>query len=363
MPNTEKIVLLTGFPASPVASRLLTQLHSQSSGWRFRCIVPVGRMDEARDALHRRLGDAAPSRVQLLEGGESNMDFGLSGSEYMRLAGEVQMVHACAVEAHPNMELSAGERERTLAARELREFSLIARAVDHIVYWSPALVKPGRSGRLDEVDYDALSGFHAERIVRRLQEQAAVTVLRPSQVVGDLGSLQSDRLEGAYLLISLLLNSPADVRVPIPGREDAHLHMVPLDYVVDAGIAIAAGTASAGGIYHLVDPTPPTLRQVCERIAKSLGRPAPRNYLAGPAQLMSSLLRVPGLERFTHQPRTLLEQLANDVAYDDRQARTILDAKAIHCRPFDQYVDKMIDTVRRNSRNNVSKRPPAQQNA
>ena len=45
-------------------------------------------------------------------------------------------------------------------------------------------------------------------------------------------------------------------------------------------------------------------------------------------------------------PRTFLEQLATDVAYDARNAREILAPLGLRCPPFASYVDVMVEHVK-----------------
>ena len=152
-------------------------------------------------------------------------------------------------------------------------------------------------------------------------DHVPTTILRPSIIVGDSRTGEIDRMEGPYLLILLMLSSPVDLRVPLPGRGDVPLELGgPIDFVVDAGHAIANDPRSVGRTFHIVDETPPTARRVFELIAEATGRPGPVGSL--PSQLATALLRTPGLERFSHIPRTFLEQLATEVIYDARNTRS-----------------------------------------
>jgi hypothetical protein len=144
--------------------------------------------------------------------------------------------------------------------------------------------------------------------------------------------------------VLLMLSTPVDLRVPLPGRGEIPLNLVPIDYVVDAGCAISCDPRSVGRTFHLVDPRPATARSVFERIARTLGRPSPRGSL--PTQLASAVLRTPGLEKIAHVPRAFLEQLAVEVAYDDRNTRELLSGSGIRCPAFEQYVDVMVEYVR-----------------
>jgi hypothetical protein len=141
-----------------------------------------------------------------------------------------------------------------------------------------------------------------------------------------------------------MLSSPVDLRVPLPGRGDVPLNLVPIDYVVDAGYAIARDPRSVGRTFHIVDENPPTARRVFELIAEAAGRPGPVGSL--PSQLATALLRTPGLERFSHIPRTFLEQLATEVIFDARNTRELLAGTGIECPKAASYLPVMVEYVR-----------------
>jgi nucleoside-diphosphate-sugar epimerase len=144
-----------------------------------------------------------------------------------------------------------------------------------------------------------------------------------------------------------------DLRVPLPGRGDVPLNLVPIDYAVDAGVAIANDPRSVGRTFHLVDENPPTARRVFELIAEATGRPGPVGSL--PSQLATALLRTPGLERFSQIPRTFLEQLATDVTYDARNTRELLAGTGLHCPKAASYLPVMVDYVRAQQQRKVKR--------
>ena len=186
--------------------------------------------------------------------------------------------------------------------------------------------------------------FRGEQLMRDAMGQVPVTILRPSIMVGDSVTGETDRLEGPYLLILLMLSSPIDLRVPLPGRGEQPLNLVPIDYVIEAGIAIANDGRSAGRTFHLVDENPLTVRRVFELIADAAGRPRPVGNL--PTNLATALLRTPGLQRFSQMPRAFLEQLATDVSYDARNTRELLAGTGIECPSAATYVKVMVEHVR-----------------
>src|SRR5690606_27666042 len=159
------------------------------------------------------------------------------------------------------------ERTNVASAREVVELASEAQHLERLVHWSTALVSGARRGYVLEGELTDADGFRniieetryrAERLVRQAAGHIPTTILRPSIIVGDSVTGEIDRFEGPYLLVLLMLGSPPDLRLPIPGRGDIPLNLVPIDYVVDAGCEIAADPDSVGKTFHLIDPDPLT---------------------------------------------------------------------------------------------------------
>jgi thioester reductase-like protein len=346
-----RVTLVTGFPTSFLAVRMVRKILREEPQAALRCVVQekfLGRAEE----LVEELEPSEVARVELLQGDVAAMDLGLSGAEFVALSREVDVIHHCASATYLGVDRDVAERLNVEGVREVLELAREAAHLERLVHWSSALVSGARRGIVLEEELEKKgfrnvveeTRFRGERLVRAAMDKVPATVLRPSILVGDSHTGEIDRFEGPYLLVMLMLNAPVDLRVPLPGRGDVPLNLVPIDYVVDAGCAIARDPRSIGRTFHLVDPEPATAREVFERIARSAGRASPRGYV--PANLATALLRTPGLERFAHVPRAFLEQLATEVVYDDRGAREILGEDGVRCPRFDTYADVMVDFVR-----------------
>lgn len=350
--KTSRSTLVTGFPTSFLAVRMVRKILDEEADTELRCLV--------QEKFHRRaeelIGQLPPTqraRVQLLEGDVASMDLGLSGKEFLALAREVGVIHHCAAATYLGVERDVAERLNVEGVREVLELAREAARLERLVHWSSALVSGKRRGVVREDEFERgpfrnvveETRWRGERLVREAGARLPVTVLRPSILVGDSKTGEIDRFEGPYLLVMLMLSAPVDLRVPLPGSGDVALNLVPIDYVVDAGWAIARDPRSVGRTFHLVDPRPATAREVFELIARSAGRPSPRGSV--PTNLATALLRTPGLERFANVPRTFLEQLATEVTYDDRGAKELLGADGPTCPRFATYVDVMVEFVRR----------------
>ena len=344
--------LVTGFPSSFLARRVVQKLLATQPSGLITCVVQAKFEARAEEAM-RELDASERKRIELIEGDIASMDLGLSGKEFRQLAREVEVIHHCAAITYLGADKNTAEQVNVGGTREVVELAEAATELSRLVLWSTALVSGARRGYVLEGELEQ-SGFRncieetrfrAERIVREASARVPATVLRPSTIVGDSRTGEIDRFEGPYLLVQLLLSAPSELRMPLPGRGDVPLNLVPIDFVVDAGCAIASDPRSMGRTFHLVDPHPLTTRGVFERIAHEAGRPTPRGSV--PTRVAAALLRAPGLDRLAHAPRAFLEQLGTEVVYDARNTMDLLVNTGIQCPPFESYVGPLVETVRR----------------
>lgn len=346
------VTLVTGFPSRYLAVRVVEKLLADDPALEVRCVVPPEEITRAASVIEK-LPERDRARLRLYEGRVPSMDMGLSGAEYRELAKEVRVVHHCGGVARVSIAKRLAEQENVAGMREVLELAEAASHLERVVHWSSATVSGARRGYVLEEELSDRDGFHnelertqlaAERLLRRAGDRVPSIVLRPTTVVGDSATGEIDTFEGPYLLVLLMLGSEGELQLPMPGRGDAPLNVVPIDYVVAAGMRIAQHPKALGRIFHIVDPDPLTARRVIELIADATGRPVPRAFV--PGQVATTLLKTPGLSEFSHVPRAFLDQLRTEVVYDDRNARELLSGSGIRCPGFEDYVDVMVRYVR-----------------
>jgi thioester reductase-like protein len=360
-------VLLTGFP-SLLARTVCAELVQSDPRTRVHALVRP-RSTKDVDGFLRDLAPDQRKRVNIVEGDASAIDFGLSGAEFKALAAEVTRIHHCAQLSHLAVDLKGAERVNVGAAREAIEFASCCTKLSSLVFHSTAYVSGDRTGVVHEADLKAGQAFRniveettarAEKLMRAAMTTLPVTVVRPATIVGDSRTGEVDRFDGPYLLIVLVVTSPPDIALPLPGRGDAPLNLVPIDWVAQAAVAIGRDRRARGRTFHLVDPKPLTTRRVFEIVAKAGGRPGPRGSI--PANIAKAVLRAPGLERITKSPRALLETLTTPVTYDAANANELFAALGVAaCPPFESYADKLVDYVKthvRRRRESKTSPPP-----
>jgi nucleoside-diphosphate-sugar epimerase len=366
---TRPTTLLTGFPRNELARLVLARLIQSDAEEEITCIVPA-RFQALSHEWLSALPTAQRKRITTLEGDVAAVDLGLSGAEFNALSARVRIIHHCAAVTYSGAPPEQAETVNVGGTYEVVELARSAPALTRLVHWStlgatgerPAdarerlvrsrvvvyeddLIEP-HSTRLMHTRY------RAERLIRKAQRDLPITVIRPAMLVGDSRTGQLARVEGAHLLIAGLLTAPRDLPVPRPLRGDALLQVVPIDYAVDAGLAITRAENTVGRTLHIIDPAPASLHEALCLIAELLGKPSPR--VSVPNAFAQALVKLPLMDKLVHAERALIEELGRDVYYDDSQARPVLARAGLTCPAFSSYVGKLVAHVERTRRTDRS---------
>jgi dephospho-CoA kinase len=340
--------LVTGFPAG-TAKRMIRQLLAAEPEPRLYVLV---RDTFAADAARflAELPDAA--QAEILVGDTCDMDLGLSSAEYRGLSRELTWIHHLAGVYFMGTDEDTAQRVNVVGTRTVIELARDAGRLERVVHWSTALVSGDRKGTFTEDDLEAGQKFHnpyertkydAERLVRAAMRQLPITVIRPGLIVGDSRTGEIDKLDGPYYLMVLIATNASGVRLPLLGRSDAPLHLVPIDYVVEAAWHVARHEASAGKTFHLVDPAPMSARAVFEAVAEHANTEKPRGHI--PRPLARAVLRTPGLSRLGRGPLAFVDMLDHTVHYDQTNTAAALAGTAVRCPPIAEYLPVLVRYV------------------
>jgi thioester reductase-like protein len=350
-PTPPETVLVTGYP-SFTAARFVKKLLAEDPETRV-FVLAREKFAEKAGAMLGELAESQQRRARVIVGDVCDMDLGLAGSEYKQLAEEVTTIQHIAGIYYLGVDRKMAERVNVEGTRGVVELAGECRKLRRLCHWSTASVAGKRKGVILEEELESGQTFHnfyeetkyeAEKLVRHAARRLPVTIFRPGIIVGDSRTGEIDKLDGPYYLMILITEGPLDVHLPLPGRGAAPIHVVPIDYVVDAAHALSLDGRAAGGTFHLTDPNPFAARQIYELVAERAQKKRPRGFI--PSTLAKAVLRAPGLERLTRAPRTFLESFDHQVFYNTRRTRALLAGTGIECPPFDAYVDQLIRWVR-----------------
>lgn len=364
-PGYESVLLVTGFP-SFYARKMVEHVLSAEPETLVYVVVLKKLLAAALAELDALSADDR-ARVVVLEGDCAGMDLGLSGAEYRQLGREVDRIHHMAHVSYAGIDEATARALNVVGTAEVIELARSATALSSIVMHSTALVAGARTGVVSEDELDVGQSFRnviektrmrGEVEARRSLRDLPLAIVRPTTIVGDSSTGEIERFDGLYLVALVMVAAPADLAIPLPGKGDAPLNIIPIDYAIRASHFIGLQPSARGRTFHLADPHPLTARRVFELIARAGGRRTARGYI--PSNIARALLRTPGLERFMRSPRAFVEQLASAVRYDTRNADQILAGSGVACPPFESYVDQILAVVQERVRARRERRETAE---
>ena len=343
-----EVALVTGFPAF-TARRMIRKLLTAEPETK---LYVLAREPFAADAARLLESLDAGDRAEVLVGDICDMDLGLSSVEYHAISKELTWIHHLAGIYFMGVDDDTARRVNVGGTRTVLELARDASRLERVVHWSTAMVAGDRHGTVYEEDLDTGQRFRnayertkydAERLVRSASRGLPITVMRPSIIVGDSATGEIDKLDGPYYLMVLIATNATGRSLPILGRGDAPLHLVPIDYVVDAAWQAARSPSAAGKTFHLVDPNPLTAREVFEAVADHAHTEKPRGSI--PRPLARAVLRTPGLARLGRGPLAFLDLVDHAVHYDQTNTARALAGSTVRCPPLGDYLPVLVRHV------------------
>jgi dephospho-CoA kinase len=345
---TNHVALFTGYPAF-TAKRMIAKILTAEPETRLFILARGKFADEAVQFVSTLPGTA---RAEVLVGDVCDMDLGLSSIEYRALSREVTWIHHLAGIYFMGVDPETARQVNVVGTKSVLDLARDAGRLERVVHWSTAMVSGDRRGTFYEEDLDAGQKFHndyertkfdAEKLVRGAMRQLPITVMRPGIIVGDSRTGEIDKLDGPYYLMVLIATNASGLRLPLLGRGDAPLHLVPIDYVIDAAWHVARTDGAAGKTFHLVDPHPLSARAVFEGVAEHAHTEKPRGHIPGP--IARAVLRTPGLSRLGRGPLAFVDVLDHPVVYDQTNTLSALAGTTLRCPSLADYLPVLVRHV------------------
>ena len=335
--------LVTGFPAF-TARRMIDKLAAAEPETKLY-VLAQPKFAQAAAAF-------VGGRGEVVVGDVCDMDLGLSSAEYRALSRELTWIHHLAGIYFMGADDEMARRVNVGGTRTVLELARDATRLERVVHWSTAMVSGDRKGTFYEEDLETGQKFHnayertkydAEKLMRAAMRQLPITILRPSIIVGDSRTGEIDKLDGPYYLMVLIATNASGLRLPLLGRGDAPLHLVPIDYVIDAAWRLGRAETAAGKVFHIVDPQPMSARAVFEGVAAHAHTEKPRGHI--PRPLARAVLGLPGLSRLGKGPLALVDVLGHTVHYDQSNTTATLAGSTLRCPPLADYLGVLVRHV------------------
>lgn len=342
-------IFLTGYPGF-IGRRVVAALAKQYPNARFALLVQESLQEQAKHALATASLEGC---ADLLIGDLVEADLGLAADA---LAGVTDVWHLAAI-----YDLAVPEpiarRVNVDGTKNILDACERLEDLHRLVYFSTCYVAGKRHGMIKESELDLGQRFHnhyestkfyAEAAVRQRFDRLPITIIRPAIVVGDSETGETDKYDGPYYSFRTLMRAAPWMPVPMVGPGTAPTNIVPVDFIVDASVAIFANEEAVGVTCHLADTAPLTIDELAREAARVIGRPPPRGRI--PIAVASLLLRSDRLERALGLPRQIAQYLDYQVEFDTTNTRRLLEGTGIGCPALVDYLPKLIAYMRQNPR-------------
>jgi Male sterility protein len=344
-----QVVLVTGFPAARARAvvELLLEREPDISLW---LVVPPAELERAARALAEL--PSGGERARLIPGEPCAIDLGVSRQVYAELSREVRRWFALyqTVDTRAPRELCF--RVNVGSAREIVELSRVSQGLEHVTFFSSALVFGDRSGPIDEEALSVGQAFRSaaaeslalgEAILRRNLDRAPVSVLRTPAVLGSRGGQALPQPSGLHRLLALLAAAPADAALPLPpGSSHRLVHALPADFAAEALYAISV-LGARGRAYHVAAHAAPALAEVLSKAAPFFERRLESGF--DPRALGRLLLQSPGFW-LTQQGSGVLSEWAEAPELSTRGGDELLAQAGLRAPALLEYVDSVLRETR-----------------
>jgi thioester reductase-like protein len=236
----------------------------------------MGRAAEDIAELERE-SNAERGSLRAVAGDVTDPRLGMSDESYESLADWATEVWHLAGAFDLTVSEGLARKVNYWGVRHIVDFCKACTDLSHLVHFSSVVVHAEREGLVLEDELDAgqelinnyfMTKFWGEVEVRRAMEEGLpAIIIRPAGVMGDSRTGETDKFDNIYLTFGVL-NLLGRYKLPpmYLGEGTMRPNFVPIDFLVDAITAITRNPAAVGRCFHVVDPDPPTAREMFDVI-------------------------------------------------------------------------------------------------
>ena len=345
-------VFITGFPGF-IAARLVERLSSETT--QFFLLVQESFVEKAMKDV-QKIAESSKTPLKnfaIIEGDITEENLGMSDTDLKVVIDETTDVYHLAAVYDLSVEKELAYKVNVEGTKNVNRVVERIRNLRRYNYISTCYVAGKRDDRIFERELAHDKGFRnyyeetkhfAEVEVENLRDKdVPLTIYRPSVVCGDSKTGETAKYDGIYYVITFLMRFPEVFRLVNVGNEGVRLNLVPVDFVIDAMIALAKDERAVGKTVALADPNPMTTKEICDSIAESITNK--KSVITPPPKLVETFLNSPISPPLTGLPHSGVPYFFIPQTYDTSVADELLEPHGIRCPAFSDYVGNIVAFV------------------
>jgi len=361
-----KTIFFTGFPGF-IGKRLFRKILKQNKSNRLIAMVQEKFYDTAQNAVQDLAVDIpdAGKRIELVKGDLTLDNLGFTAATMKKVtANATEVWHLAAVYDLAVPEKIAWEIN-VEGTRRMLDFCEKIKKLKKLVYFSTCYVAGLRTGLIVEEDLDFGQGFknhyeqtkfEAEVLVRKRMNKIPTIIIRPSIIIGDSNTGETDKFDGPYFLMHFfadmerrgILNYAGGIPLPSLGQGNAYFNLAPINYLIDATMHIVKNPKAIGKTFQVCDPDPLTAREFYDEVYQQFG--FQKTWGTLPMPLVQLVTQLPGLDKFIGIPEQVLPYVNHYAVFDCQNTLDFLADSDIRCPNLRDYLGVLVDYIRHHVR-------------
>jgi thioester reductase-like protein len=349
--------LITGFPGF-IGRRLLSRLLTISPQARFSLLVEPRFAGMANSLISRYGADHSIGRgqIQIIEGDITENRLGLSKENWASLASQVRSVWHLAAVYNLEVPHQIAHEVNVTGTQNILEFADACSDLFRLNYVSTCYVAGNRTGLIKEDELDVgqkhrnhyeSTKFQAEVLVQNAQREIPTTIFRPSIVVGESTTGLTEKYDGPYAIIRLVLRLPRWLPVINTGPRKPTLNIVPVDYLVNAMAALGVHPGALHQVFQLADPSPLNGQEIIPHVVALAARN--QRIIKLPYWSVRGLLLIPWVRRALGLSLASADYFNQPMNFDTTNTFRLLEGTNISCPALTSYLKNLVSFVQQNS--------------
>ena len=347
---------ITGFPGF-IAGQLVERLISKKSDAIFTFLVQPKMetiaVELGAEIASRNVGFA--NRHEIVCGDITEKNLGIEQSKYQELCNQVTVVWHLAAIYDLSVPEAIAYRVNVVGTANVLDFCEDCKDLKRHDYNSTSYVSGKSKGKVLEAELDEGQKFknhyestksRAEIEVRRRMHRIPTIIHRPGIVIGDSKTGETDKYDGPYYLIKLLMRVPAWMPMVNVGVVETKINLVPVDFLVNAMAEIGTKDEAIGKTIQYADPNPRTSKEIVDGILGILGHSKAVGSV--PASLAEKALSLRALRKRVELPKESIEYFSHPVLYDTKNQIELLNGSGIQCPDLLSYLPTIVNFVKKN---------------
>ena len=345
---SQSVIFFTGFPGF-IGKRLVSKILESNASARFRFLVQSSMLSIAQESIAGFKKKFPQAEFSIMTGSIDRADLGLGKEALKNLVEEVTDVFHLAAIYDLSVPREIAYKVNVDGTTHILDFCEKIKALNKLVYFSTCYVAGKRTGRILEDDLEKGQQFKnyyeetkylAEVEVRKRMKNIPAIVIRPSIVVGDSETGETQKFDGPYFMMRFIDMFYYGVNIPYIGDSTSYFNIVPVDYIINGSIALWKKQDNAGKTYQLADPHPVRARELFALLSEHLTGETPGWAL--PHWLIEGALSIPMVGPALGIPVQSLLYLKHPVEYDCRNAVADLEESGVSCPSVKDYIGNLV---------------------